>query len=223
MRVRRSVAVGVVALVATLVWALPAQAEAPKGTGAPVLRKAPHSADLTCSQGSWSTGSSGSHDLTYTYRWFLNGSQFPETAPSTEGFNAGSYYCIVTASSSEGSATQKSNTVEIDPASVNFKLARHKLRTRAGGKAVFKVWGTNYGDFPQYGVTICVKGPKRSRRALRMPKCREVTSYEAEATKVVKFALRPRPGARGTYPIRFTVKVRNYEIKPFKAKLVVRR
>ncbi len=86
------------------------------------------------------------------YPWFLNGYQFPETAPTTEGS----------------------------------------------------------------------KGPKRSRRALRMPKCREVTSFEAEATRVVKFALRPRPWARGTYPVRFTVKVRAYEIKPFRAKLVVR-
>lgn len=222
MRVQRSVAVGAVALAATLAWALPAQAEAPKGTGAPVLTKAPHSADLTCSQGSWSTGSSGSHSLTYTYQWFLNGSQFPETAPTTEGFNAGSYYCTVTASNSEGSATQKSNTVEIDPASVNLVLVKHRVRTRAGGKAVFKLRGANSGDFPKYGITICVKGPKRSRRALRMPKCREVT-FEAEATRVVKFALRPRPSARGAYPIRFTVKVRAYEIKPFKAKLIVGR
>src|SRR5262249_3670329 len=127
-----------------------------------------------------------------------------------------------TASDGEGSATQTSAPVQIVPASLNVVLVKHKLQAQAGSKAIFELRGTNSGDFPQYGVTVCVKGPKRSRMALKMPKCREIESFEAEATQVEKFVLRPRPWARGAYPIRFTVKVHNYEIKPFKAKLVVR-
>jgi hypothetical protein len=203
-----------------LLWTLPAQA-APTPTGAPVVGKQPHSTKLTCSQGSWDAGSK---TLTYTYTWIYNGSALPDSnSPTTEATNAGEYSCEVTASDGEGSATQASAKLEINPASVDLTLVKHKLRVRAGGKAILKLKGVNSGSFPQYGVSVCVKGPRRSRRALRLPKCREIESFESESTQIEKFVVRPRPWARGPYPIRFAVKVRSYELnKPFRAKLIVR-
>lgn len=197
----------------------------PSGTGAPAVTRTPNTTSLSCSQGSWAEDLAGSFvyqaPRSYSYQWLLNGSSISGATSSTYTATApGAYSCSVTGSNQNGSATQTSGSVTLLAGGLKLALKKHKARAKAGHAGVFAFVATNPGDFAVSGSTLCVKVSKKTRKAVKTPKCR-VFGVGAHATTTLKLRLKAKKNAAGLYKATFVVGG-SVAATPIKAKLQVK-
>jgi len=205
---------------------LPVILKGPSGTGAPVITKAPKSAGLSCSQGSWAADYAGSFVYqaphTYAYQWTLNG--VPIVGATANAYTAtapGAYACTVTAANVSGSAAQTSAPVQVNAANFKLALKGGKASAKAGGKATFRVVATNTGDLAGASAKLCVKAPKKAGKEVKAPKCASLKKLAGGAKRTIKLRVRARKSAEGRY--RLTFRVRGAKsTKAVKATLVVK-
>jgi len=197
----------------------------PSGTGAPEATRSTSSrAKLSCSTGGWGPDYSGSFvyqsPREYTYQWTRNGKSVAGAAKASLATkSAGKYACVVTATNQAGSASQTS-------AKVNVKAAKVKLNTKkkakvvAGGVAKFKIKGVNQGDLQSKKARVCVKLPKKAKKALKAPKCATLGKLKGRAKRARVLKIKVGGSASGTYKVAFLVK--GSAGKAAKAKILVK-
>ena len=198
----------------------------PSGAGAPTISRSPHSAALSCSQGSWAADFAGSFvyqaPAGYAYQWTLNGAPIGGATASTfTATKPGAYSCVVTGSNQNGSATQTSASVQVRAGKLKLVLRKHKARTKAGHAATFGLLATNTGDLPVSGARLCVKEPKKARKAVKAPKCHSLGKVAAGKKRHLKVRLKALGSAEGAYKVTFLVRGKG-KGKPVKANLLVK-
>jgi hypothetical protein len=172
---------------------------------------------LSCSQGVWAADFPGSFvyraPRTYAYQWSIDGTRLGgATSSSIVASAPGAYTCSVTASNQSGSATQTSAPFHVatppppPPAKLTLTVKPRKARTRPGKAARFRASVSNSGRLPATGIRLCVKTPKKNRKALKAPKCLSLGTIAAGASRKVKLKVRARRRARGAYKLRFVVR-----------------
>jgi DNA-binding beta-propeller fold protein YncE len=197
----------------------------PSGTGAPAATRSADTTNLSCSQGSWGADYAGSFvyqaPQSYGYQWTRDGGSISGANGSTyTATESGSYACSVTATNHNGSATQTSHSVDLAPATLAVSLRKHKARTKAGHAGVFSLVATNTGDFAASGAKLCVKEPKKTRKAVKTPKCRTF-GVAAHGTTTLKLRLKAKNNAGGAYKATFLLRGA-FLATPIKAKLQVK-
>jgi hypothetical protein len=199
--------------------------KAPTGTGAPAVTKASNApSQLACSQGSWAADFAGSFvyqaPRTLVYQWTRNGAAIATApAPAFSATSAGSYACQVTAANQAGTASQTSTAVNVKAAKVKLSTKK-KARVKAGGLATFKVKAANQGDLKSKNAKVCVKVPKKARKAVKAPKCKALGKVKALGKDSATLKLKVADGASaGTYKVTFVV--RGSAGKSATAKIVV--
>ena len=200
--------------------------KSPSGTGAPAVTRTPATTNLACSQGSWAPDYAGGFvyqaPQSYAYQWLLNGAAIPGANASTyTGTAPGSYTCSVTGTNHNGSATQTSGSVELVAGKLTLGLKKHKARTKAAKAAAFGLVLTNSGDFPVKGTRLCVKEPKKAKKAVKAPKCRSLGTIAAGKKRTLKVRVKALGTAEGTYKLTFLLRGKG-GAKPVKAKLLVK-
>lgn len=188
--------------------------KSPIGTGAPVLtRDAANPAAMSCSTGSWAGDYPGSFvyraPRAFGYQWLLNGTPVSGATASTfTASQAGSYSCAVTATNQSGSASQTSGTAAtVRAASVKLTVKPRKAKAKAGKVAKFKVQALNQGDLATGKAKLCVKVPKKAKKALKAPKCKTLGAVGALTTLTAKLKVKVKPtAAKGNYKVTLQVK-----------------
>jgi hypothetical protein len=199
--------------------------KSPSGTEAPVAtRSASSRSTLSCSTGGWSADYPGSFvyqsPRSFAYQWTRDGSAIAgATATEYSAKSAGSYACTVTATNQAGSATQSSAAANVKAAKIKLTTKR-KAKVKAGKLAKFKVKGVNRGDVQSGKARVCVKLPKKAKKALKAPKCKTLGKLKGGAKKSVTLKLKVGGSAHGTYKATFVVK--GSAGKSAKAKVIVR-
>jgi hypothetical protein len=185
--------------------------KSPAGAGAPtVSRDAINPASLSCSNGSW-VDSAGSFvyqaPRSYAYQWTDNGAAVAGATSNTlAATSPGSYACTVTGTNQLGSASQSSAAVSVAAATLKLSTKK-KARVKAGKPATFKVTAANGGDLATAaGAKLCVKVPKKARKAVKAPKCKSVGGLAALGSRTLKLKLKTTKQAAGSYKVSFTVK-----------------
>jgi uncharacterized membrane protein len=96
---------------------------------------------------------------------------------------------------------------------VNLKAAKMKLtvkprtaKVKAGKLATFNAKALNQGDVQTGNAKVCVKVPKKARKALKAPKCKTLGSVSALKSKNAKLKVKVKPSAAGTYKVKIQVK-----------------
>lgn len=184
--------------------------KSPIGSGAPaVTQSATARTSLSCSQGSWASYPSSfvyAEPTGYAYQWLLNGAGIAGATSSTlTATQAGSYTCSVTASNQAGSATQTSGALTLKSASVKLTVKPRTAKAKAGKSATFKVKGLNEGDLTA-NAKVCVKLPKKAKKALKAPKCKSLGALGSHTAKSVKLKVKLKPSAEGKYKATIQVK-----------------
>lgn len=197
--------------------------KAPIAAGAPTVTPTGPEPSLSCSQGTWASypGSYVYAEPTgYAYQWTSNGTPISGATASTIVATApGAYACTVTATNQQGSTAQSSaGSTAVEAASLKLVVKTRKARAKAGRKATFKVQALNQGDLPAAG-RLCVKLPKKARKALKAGKCAALGSLAAEGSKVAKLTVRVGRKAKGTYKLKIVAK--GVAAKPAKVRLQV--
>jgi hypothetical protein len=199
--------------------------KSPSGTEAPVAtRSASSRSTLSCSTGGWSADYPGSFvyqsPRSFAYQWTRDGSAIAgATATEYSAKSAGSYACTVTATNQAGSATQSSAAANVKAAKIKLTTKR-KAKVKAGKLAKFKVKGVNRGDVQSGKARVCVKLPKKAKKALKAPKCKTLGKLKGGAKKSVTLKLKVGGSAHGTYKATFVVK--GSAGKSAKAKVIVK-
>jgi hypothetical protein len=194
----------------------PVVLKSPAGTGAPAItrdaKKAP--AALACPTGSWAADYPGSFvyqaPRTYGYQWLLNGAPIAGATAST--FTAtkhGSYTCTVTAANQTGTASQTSGPLTVKAAKVKLTVKPKKAKAKAGKFATFNVQALNQGDLQTKKAKVCVKVPKKAKKALKAPKCKSIGKVSALKKKKTKLKVGVKPSAEGSYKVKIQVKGAN--------------
>jgi hypothetical protein len=195
------------------------------GTGPQITRGASAPLALACSQGGWGADYLGSFvyqaPRTYAYQWTLNGTAIAgATATTYTAAAPGAYGCTVTGANAAGAATQTATTaLTVTAGKGALALKRHKVSTKAGHPATFKITLTNAGELPIAKPTVCVKAPKKARKAVKVPKCLKSGALAGGAKRVVKLKVKTTKAAVGTYKLNFSV---GGTSKPLKAKLAIK-
>lgn len=200
--------------------------KSPSGTGAPTITRTPKTVNLSCSQGSWAADFAGSFvyqaPKTYGYQWLLNGSSIVGANASTlTATKPGTYTCAVTGSNQDGSATQTSAAVKLNPGALTLKIRKHNVKTKAGRPATFGFRLVNSGDFPVSGARLCVKEGKSAKEDVKAPKCHSLGKIAAHKKRAVKLRLKADDSAEGAYKVTFVVRGKG-GAKPVRAKLLVK-
>ncbi len=188
--------------------------KSPSGTGAPAIARDPaNPAALSCSTGSWAGDYPGSFvyqaPRTYGYQWLLNGATVGgATASTLTATQAGSYACTVTATNQSGSASQTSTTATaINAAKVKLTVKPKKAKAKAGKVAKFKIQALNQGDLSTGNAKVCVKLPKKVRKALKAPKCKSIGKVGALKNKTATLKVKVKPtAAKGNYKVTLQIK-----------------
>jgi hypothetical protein len=185
--------------------------KSPSGTSVPVLARAAKApAQLSCSQGTWAADLAGSSVFqaprTFAYQWTLKGAPVAgATASTVTATKAGNYACVVTATNQLGSAAQTSAAATVKAA--KLKLSVKKAKAKAGGTAKFKIKAVNQGDLQLKSAKVCVKLPKKSKKALKAPKCKAIKKVKGKGNKSTTLKVKVLAGtAPGSYKLTFTVK-----------------
>lgn len=181
----------------------------PTSTGAPGVTQS-HAA-LSCSQGSWAADYAGSFvyqaPTTYAYQWSVNGQPIAgATAATLAAAAPGAYACSVTAANHAGSASQSSATVTVTGATLALKLKKRTVKAKAGKAAQIKVQVLNTGDLPAQGARLCVKVPKKAKKALKAAKCKSLATLAAGRTVTAKLRVKLAKSAKGSYKVRIVAK-----------------
>jgi DNA-binding beta-propeller fold protein YncE len=191
----------------------PVVLKSPTGTGAPVItRDAKSPAALTCPAGSWAADYAGSFvyqaPRTFGYQWLLNGAAIPgATANALTATKPGAYTCTVTATNQTGSASQTSGAAAtVKAAKVKLTVKPRKAKAKAGRVAKFKVQALNQGDLQTGNAKVCVKVPKKARKALKAPKCKPIGKVAALKKKKATLKIKLKPSAKGSYKVKIQVK-----------------
>jgi hypothetical protein len=188
--------------------------KSPSGTGAPTIARDPaNPAALSCSTGSWAGDYPGSlvyqAPRTYGYQWLLNGAAVAgATAGTLTATQAGSYTCTVTATNQIGSASQTSTAATaVSAAKVKLTVKPKKAKAKAGKTAGFKVKALNQGDLQTGNAKLCVKVPKKAKKALKAPKCKKLGVVAALTTRTAKLKIKvKKSAAKGNYKVTLQVK-----------------
>ncbi len=199
----------------------------PSGTGAPTITRTPKTVNLSCSQGSWAADFAGSFvyqaPRSYGYQWLLGGVAIAGANASTlTATKPGAYTCAVTGSNQNGSVTQTSSPVSLVAGALNVKLRKRKLKSKVGKPATFRLVVSNSGDFALTKLSLCVKEPKKTRKAVKTPKCHQSGSIAAGKSRVLKARLKGMGSANGLYKATFLVRAKGLKAKRAAAKLVVK-
>jgi DNA-binding beta-propeller fold protein YncE len=190
--------------------------KSPTGTGAPAItrdaKKAP--AALACPTGSWAADYPGSFvyqaPRTYGYQWLLNGAPIAgATASTLTATKHGSYTCTVTAANQTGTASQTSGPLTVKAAKVKLTVKPKKAKAKAGKFATFNVQALNQGDLQTKKAKVCVKVPKKAKKALKAPKCKSIGKVSALKKKKTKLKVGVKPSAEGSYKVKIQVKGAN--------------
>jgi hypothetical protein len=188
--------------------------KSPSGTGAPLITRDPaNPAALSCSTGSWAGDYPGSlvyqAPRAYGYQWLLNGAAVSgATAGTLTATQAGSYTCTVTATNQSGSASQSSAAATaVSAAKVKLTVKPKKAKAKAGKAAKFKVQVLNQGDLATATAKLCVKVPKKAKKALKAPKCKKLGVVGALTTRTAKLQVKvKKSAAKGNYKVTLQVK-----------------
>jgi hypothetical protein len=177
----------------------PVIVKSPSGAGAPQLTQS--KAQLSCSQGTWGPDYPGSYvyqsPRTYAYQWTLNGAPVAGATASTfTATSPGTYGCTVIAANQAGSASQSSTTAAT-VTKAKFKLtAKKKLKKAKPGKlASFKVQTVNQGDLGTKAAKLCVKVPKKAKKALQSRKCKSLKAIAAGGSVTTRLKVKVKPTA----------------------------
>lgn len=199
--------------------------KSPTGTEAPkVTRSEKSRSSLSCSTGSWGADFPGSFvyqaPRAFSYQWTSNGTAIAgATAAEYAAKSAGSYACTVTATNQAGSASQASGAVNVKAAKLVLSTKK-KAKVGAGGVAKFKVKAVNQGDIQSKQARVCVKLPKKAKKALKAPKCKSLGKLKGRAKKSATMKIEVGASASGTYKATFVVK--GSAGKAAKAKVIVK-
>jgi hypothetical protein len=183
----------------------------PVGTGAPAIaRSTTNPAALTCPTGSWGADYAGSFvyqaPRTYGYQWLLNGAAIPgATANTFTATAAGSYSCTVTATNQAGSAGQTSAAVTVNGAKAKLTVKPKTAKVKAGKIAKFKVKVLNQGDLQTKNAKVCVKVPKKAKKALKA-RCTSLGRVAALTSKTATVKVKAKPSAQGSYKVKLQIK-----------------
>jgi hypothetical protein len=188
--------------------------KSPSGTGVPVIARDPSNpAVLTCSAGTWAPDFAGSFvyqtPRTIGYQWTLNGAAIAgATSGTLTATTPGAYACTVTATNQAGSASQTSGAAAtVNAASVKLTAKPKKAKAKAGKAASFKVQALNQGDLPTGNAKVCVKVPKKAKKALKAPKCKTLGAVGALTTRTAKLKVKVKPtAAKGSYKVTLQIK-----------------
>jgi DNA-binding beta-propeller fold protein YncE len=188
--------------------------KSPSGTGAPVISKdAANPALLTCPTGSWAADYAGSfvyqEPRSFGYQWLLNGAAIAGATSNTLTAAApGAYTCTVTATNPTGSASQTSGAAAtVNVAKVKLTVKPRKAKAKAGKLAKFQVQALNQGDLATGNAKVCVKVPKKAKKALKAPKCKKLGVVGALTKKNTTLKVKVKPtAAAGSYKVKLQVK-----------------
>ena len=188
--------------------------KSPVGTGAPVISRNPAvPAELACSTGSWGADYAGSFvyqaPRSFAYQWSLNGTALGSGPDRITASAAGSYTCTVTATNQSGSASQTSAAgTTVTATNVKLTTKPRKAKAKPGKAAKFKVTALNQGDIQtSSNAKVCVKVPKKAKKALKAPKCKALGVVGGLSTKVTKLKVKVKPtAAPGNYKVTLQVK-----------------
>lgn len=187
--------------------------KSPMGTGAPAITRGADPAALTCSTGSWAPDYPGSFvyqaPQSYAYQWALNGAAIAGATSNTlTATTAGAYTCTVTGKNVTGSASQTSGTAAtVNAASVKLTVKPRKAKAKAGKVAKFSVQALNQGDLATGNAKVCVKVPKKAKKALKAPKCKTLGVVGALTTHTAKVKIKvKKSAAKGSYKVTLQVK-----------------
>jgi hypothetical protein len=199
--------------------------KSPLAAGAPTIsRSTTTRSSLSCSTGTWGADYPGSFvyqaPRTFAYQWTLNGVAVAgATAATLNTTKPGSYGCIVTAANQTGNAAQTSAPVKVKAAKVKL-TTKKKARVKAGGVATFKIKAVNQGDLKSKNARVCVKLPKKAKKALKAkPKCKPFGKVKGGGKDSAKLRIKVGATASGTYKVTFQVK--GSPGKAAKAKIIV--
>jgi hypothetical protein len=186
--------------------------KSPSGTGAPAIaRDSKNPAALSCSTGSWAADFPGSFvyqaPRSFGYQWALNGAAIAGATASTfTATTPGAYTCTVTATNQSGSASQSSGTsTQVKAAKVKLTVKPKTAKAKAGKIATFKVKALNQGDLQTKNAKVCVKVPKKAKKALKA-KCKSIGKVGARKSKTTKLKVKLKPAAEGSYKLKIQVK-----------------
>jgi DNA-binding beta-propeller fold protein YncE len=188
--------------------------KSPTATGAPVIvRDAANPASLTCPSGSWAPDYPGSFvyqaPQSYGYQWVLNGAAIAGATSSTlTAVAPGAYTCTVAGTNVTGSASQTSTAaVTVNAAKVKLTVKPKKAKAKAGKLAKFRIQALNQGDLATGNAKVCVKVPKKAKKALKTPKCKKLGVVGALTKKNAKLKIKVKPTAtKGNYKVKLQVK-----------------
>jgi DNA-binding beta-propeller fold protein YncE len=188
--------------------------KSPSGTGAPsITRDAGNPALLSCSTGSWAADYAGSFvyqaPRSFGYQWLLNGAAVAgATGTTLTATSPGAYTCTVTGTNPVGSASQTSTAAApVNAASIKLTVKPHKAKSKAGKVAKFKIQALNQGDLSTANAKVCVKVPKKAKKALKTPKCKTLGAVGALTTRTAKLKIKVKPtAAEGAYKIKLQIK-----------------
>jgi DNA-binding beta-propeller fold protein YncE len=185
--------------------------KSPSGTGVPqIARSTKAPSELSCTTGSWAADYAGSFVYqaphTFGYQWTNNGTPIAgATAKTLRATAPGSYTCVVTAANQAGSTAQTSAATAVSASNIKLTVKK-KAKVKPGGVATFKVRAANQGELEAAKATVCAKVPKKTKKFLKAPKCKALSSVAAGGAATATLKIRVKTSAhRGTYKVTFQI------------------